>query len=82
MPPAYAGAAATAEATTGHGHKRTISDVVPRAKKEAGREVEREEAAQEVNKVNSDDVKVKNTTGTAEGSVHRSSKASKPSKRR
>ena len=81
MPPAYAGAAATAEATTGHGHKRTISDVVPRAEKEAGREVEREEAAQEVNKVNSVD-KVKNTTGIAEGSVHRSSKASKPSKRR
>jgi hypothetical protein len=48
-------ATATTEATTGHGHKRTISDVVPRVKRETEREVEREEAVQEVNEVNSDD---------------------------
>src|SRR2546423_14149874 len=58
--PAYAEAAPTAEAATGHGHKRTISDLVSRAE----REVERE--------ANSGDVNVGNTTGTAEGSVRRS----------
>jgi len=32
--PAYAEAAPTAEAATGHGHKRTISDLVSRAERE------------------------------------------------
>jgi hypothetical protein len=56
--------------------------VVLRAEREAGRKVEREEAAKEVNQVNSDDINVDNITGTAEGSVRRSGRAPKPSKRR
>jgi hypothetical protein len=68
----------TANAEASCGHKRTISAVTSRAK----REVEREETAEVAQEVNSNDIDLKNATGTTGGTVRRSGRASKPSKRR
>jgi hypothetical protein len=61
-----------------HGHKRTISAVTSRAEREREEAAEAGKAAQEAN---GNDINIGNPTEITGGTVRRSGRASKPSKR-
>jgi hypothetical protein len=74
-PPTATETSANAEAS--HGHKRTISEVVPRGEREAEREIERGNPQEQAHVDGDGEV-----NEIAQGGVRRSGRGPKPSKRR